>query len=86
MNIILCIILIANGGENFMFSDDFLGYASHQEEVEKAIENALETLWAMNDSDDDEDITINFHLSSRQKRLFTDDDLAYIESEIRRRF
>ena len=69
-----------------MFSDDFLCYASHQEEVEKAIENALETLWAMNDLDDDEDITINFHLSSRQKRLFTDDDLAYIESEIRRRF
>ena len=69
-----------------MFSDDFLGYASHQEEVERAIENALETLWSLSDSEDDEDITINFHLSSRQKKIFTDDDLAYIESEIRRRF
>lgn len=82
----MCIILIANGGENIMFSDDFLGYASHQEEVERAIENALETLWSLSDSEDDEDITINFHLSSRQKKIFTDDDLAYIESEIRRRF
>lgn len=82
----MCIILIANGGKNIMFSDDFFGYADHQEEVERAIENALETLWAMNDLDDDEDVTINFHLSSRQKKIFTDDDLAYIASEIRRRF
>ena len=69
-----------------MFSDDFLGYANHQEEVEKAIEDILGMMWSVDELDDEEDISINFHLSAEQKEMFTDDDLAYIESEIRRRF